>query len=110
MYWMSTTLICAWRPLMVVTSGACNKSVPPRCSNARTTTRNCGSVRMPVSVAMAGAPALLRKPEVTRLSVGAAGIANGPGTPGDGPGPGNTPLGFAGLDDPGTMKLGALPP
>ena len=38
------------------------------------------------------------------------GIAFGPGTPGCIPGPGNHPLGLAGLEAPGAVMLGAVPP
>src|SRR5262245_33617749 len=104
MYLMSTTLICAWRPLIVVTSGALRRSVPPRCSSARTTNRNCGSVRMPVTVAIAGTDPTgpeLRQPDVIKLSVALAGTPAGPGTvlPGT-EGPGNHPLGLAALGSP----------
>src|SRR5437762_14094351 len=68
----STTLICAWRLLRVVILGAESRSTPCRCSRALITTRNCGSVRMPVMVSTDGAVgppgALLRRPEVTTLS------------------------------------------
>ncbi|RME92354.1 MAG: hypothetical protein D6766_10225 [Verrucomicrobia bacterium] len=60
--------ICACRPLTVVTLGAAMMSTPPRCSSARMTTRNCGSVRMPVIVPTAGMAvpptSVVRKPAV----------------------------------------------
>src|SRR4026209_1246053 len=96
---MRTVLICAWRALRVVTFGALINLTPCRCSRARMTTRSCGSVRIPVSVPSAGA--LLRNPEVRRLSVAEAGMVPGLGvnTPGlNGSleyGPGNNPDGFA---------------
>ena len=51
---ISVAFIWACRPLTVVTFGADKISVPLRCSSALITTRNCGSVMMPVIVPTAG--------------------------------------------------------
>src|SRR5262245_33621806 len=110
-----TDLICACRALRVVILGALRRLTPFFCSSARITTRNCGSVRMPVSVPMAGAFTPLRRPDVIRLSVAEGGMVPGlaPKTPGatSGNGPGKTPDGFAGEPEAlGDPYEGAEPP
>src|SRR5437868_2142800 len=99
MYLTSATLIWAWRLLRVVTFGAEIRSTPWRCSRALITTRNCGSVRIPVPVKRAGREgppgAWPRRPPVKRLS--AALGNNVPGlavVKGGDSGPGKTPLGL----------------
>src|SRR5690349_19222039 len=111
-----TDLISAWRALNVVTLGALRRLTPFFCSRARITTRNCGSVRIPVSVPMAGAFNPLRKPDVTRLSLADAGMVPGltpkaPEIGSTGRGPGKAPDGFAGEAElPGEPYEGADPP
>src|SRR5438093_12028512 len=97
----STVLICACRPLGVITFGAAMKLTPWRWSKALITTRNCGSVRMPVIAATAGA--LFRRPLVRILSVDAGETVAGVTVPGGEPagsGTGKPPLGFAAQDRP----------
>ena len=78
----STTWISVCRPLSVVNEASLSKSAPSRCCRACITTRNCGSVRMPVIVPIAGEFSVLRRPPVINWSEADEGIA----VPGEVPG------------------------